>query len=71
MLCSRPRPLNASATAAGLPNAQRERPSRAAGSFFGQIRSLGLPLALSEVGHGREVPGRIPRPARLLGVTAR
>ena len=35
MLCSRPRPLNASATVAGLPDAQRERPSRAAGSFFG------------------------------------
>ncbi len=40
MLCSRPKPLNASATAACLPTAQRERPSRAAGSFFGQVRSF-------------------------------
>ena len=40
MLCSRPRPLNASATVAGLPDAQRERPSRAAGSFCGQVRSF-------------------------------
>ena len=35
MLCSRPRPLNAGATGAGLPDAQRERPSREAGSFDG------------------------------------
>ena len=41
MLCSRPRPLNASATVAGLPDAQRERPSRAAGPFYGSYRALG------------------------------
>jgi hypothetical protein len=40
MLCSRPRPLNASATVAGLPDAQRERPSRAAGSFVGHDQSF-------------------------------
>ena len=36
MLCSRPRPLNETAPAARLPDAQRERPSRVAGSFCGQ-----------------------------------
>ena len=35
MLCSRPRPLNETAPVPGLPNAQRERPSRVAGSFSG------------------------------------
>ena len=35
MLCSRPKPLNAIAPVPGLPNAQRERPSRVAGSFYG------------------------------------
>ena len=40
MLCSRPKPLNASATAAGLPDAQRERPSRAAGSFVGRSAAM-------------------------------
>jgi len=39
MLCSRPRPLNAIAPVPGLPNAQRERPSRVAGSFF--VKSFG------------------------------
>ena len=37
MLCSRPRPLNAIAPVPGLPNAQRERPSRVAGSCFVRV----------------------------------
>ena len=41
MLCSRPRPLNAIAPVPGLPNAQRERPSRVAGSFSGHKRQVG------------------------------
>ena len=40
MLCPSWRPLNASATGAGLPDAHRDRPSREAGSFFGQHRSF-------------------------------
>ena len=36
MLCPSWRPLNASATGAGLPDAHRDRPSREAGSFYGQ-----------------------------------
>jgi len=39
MLCSRQKPLNASATADSLPDTHHEHPSRAAGSFFGQDRS--------------------------------
>ena len=35
MLCPPGRPLNASATGAGLPDAHRDRPSREAGSFDG------------------------------------
>jgi len=42
MLCPPGRPLNASATGAGLPDAHRDRPSREAGSFFGQPRTSRL-----------------------------
>ena len=35
MLCSRQKPLNASATADSLPDTHHEHPSRAAGSFLG------------------------------------
>ena len=38
MLCPPGRPLNASATGAGLPDAHRDRPSREAGSFFDHFR---------------------------------
>ena len=40
MLCSRQKPLNASATADSLPDTHHEHPSRTAGSFFGQERSF-------------------------------
>ena len=53
MLCSRPKPLNAIAPVPGLPNAQRERPSRVAGSFFGLTRAgqklTGLIMFVSDV----------------------
>lgn len=42
MLCRQRKLLNASATADCLPDAHHEHPSRAAGSFFGQLRTLRL-----------------------------
>ena len=39
MLCSRQKPLNASATADSLPDTHHEHPSRAAGSFLGHTQS--------------------------------
>ena len=41
MLCPPGRPLNASTTGAGLPDAHRDRPSREAGSFYGHKRPVG------------------------------
>ena len=67
MLCSRPGPLNATATATDLPDAQRERPSRVAGSFFGQMRSLELGSTpyLRGIGSGWSRPVRLQTDAPL------
>ena len=66
MLCSRPRPLNAIAPVPGLPNAQRERPSRVAGSFFGQLRTCRPPICFnipdgSEAAQGAARKGSVLR----------
>jgi hypothetical protein len=56
MLCSRQKPLNASATDVNLPNAHHERPSRAAGSFFGQLGTLRPTWRKAERGSGWASP---------------
>jgi hypothetical protein len=55
MLCSRQKPLNASATADSLPDTHHEHPSRAAGSFFGQRWTLKLTRHRVRIGSGAPV----------------